>query len=132
MLHGFLIQAAVFLAAAAIAAPLAKRLQISSVLSYLIAGMLIGPYGLGRVYSLYPVESILNIAEFGVVLLLFLIGLERCPCPSRAGDQRTRSPMLESRQASNDDLGLVHMRALRSLRDRRVNMCDVSQSCSSF
>jgi monovalent cation:proton antiporter-2 (CPA2) family protein len=79
MLHGFLIQAAVFLATAAIAAPLAKRLQISSVLSYLIAGVLIGPYGLGRVYSLYPVESILNIAEFGVVLLLFLIGLELKP-----------------------------------------------------
>src|SRR5918999_926764 len=79
MLHGFLIQSAVFLAAAAIAAPLAKRLQISSVLSYLIAGVLIGPYGLGRVYALYPVESILNIAEFGVVLLLFLIGLELKP-----------------------------------------------------
>jgi monovalent cation:proton antiporter-2 (CPA2) family protein len=79
MLHGFLTQAAVFLAAAAIAAPLAKRLQISSVLSYLIAGVLIGPYGLGRVYSLYPVGSILNIAEFGVVLLLFLIGLELKP-----------------------------------------------------
>jgi glutathione-regulated potassium-efflux system protein KefB len=79
MLHGFLSQAAVFLAAAAIAAPLAKRLQISSVLGYLIAGVLIGPYGLGRVYSLYPVESILNIAELGVVLLLFLIGLELKP-----------------------------------------------------
>jgi Kef-type K+ transport system membrane component KefB len=79
MLHGFLIQDAVFLAAAAIAAPLAKRLQISSVLGYLIAGVLIGPYGLGRVYPLYPVESILNIAEFGVVLLLFLIGLELKP-----------------------------------------------------
>jgi monovalent cation:proton antiporter-2 (CPA2) family protein len=79
MLHGFLFQATVFLAAAAIAAPLAKRLQISSVLGYLIAGVLIGPYGLGRVYSLYPVESILNIAELGVVLLLFLIGLELKP-----------------------------------------------------
>jgi monovalent cation:proton antiporter-2 (CPA2) family protein len=79
MLHGFLAQAAVFLAAAAIAAPIAKRLQISSVLGYLVAGVLIGPYGLGRVYSLYPVESILNIAELGVVLLLFLIGLELKP-----------------------------------------------------
>jgi monovalent cation:proton antiporter-2 (CPA2) family protein len=79
MLHAFLVQAAVFLAAAAIAAPLAKRLQISSVLGYLIAGVLIGPYGLGRVYALYQVESILNIAEFGVVLLLFLIGLELKP-----------------------------------------------------
>jgi monovalent cation:proton antiporter-2 (CPA2) family protein len=79
MLHDFLTQAAVFLAAAVIAAPLAKRLQISSVLGYLIAGVLIGPYGLGRAYSLYRVESILNIAELGVVLLLFLIGLELKP-----------------------------------------------------
>ena len=79
MLHDFLAQAAVFLAAAAVAAPLAKRLQISSVLGYLIAGVLIGPVGLGRVYPLYPVESILNIAELGVVLLLFIIGLELKP-----------------------------------------------------
>jgi len=76
---GFLLQAAIFLAAAAIAAPLAKRLQISSVIGYLAAGLVIGPYGLGQVSSVYEVESILQIAEFGVVLLLFLIGLELRP-----------------------------------------------------
>ncbi|MCP4933145.1 MAG: glutathione-regulated potassium-efflux system protein KefB [bacterium] len=70
-----LIQIAVFLMTAAIAAPLAKRLKIGSVLGYLIAGFLIGPYGIGIIYQLYDVENIRHIAEFGVVLLLFLIGL---------------------------------------------------------
>jgi len=79
MTADFLTQAAVFLAAAAIAAPIAKKLNISSVLGYLAAGVLIGPYGLGFVYSVYEVESILHIAEYGVALLLFLIGLELKP-----------------------------------------------------
>ncbi|MEC9367622.1 MAG: monovalent cation:proton antiporter-2 (CPA2) family protein [Pseudomonadota bacterium] len=79
MTGNFLIQAAVFLAAAAIAAPLAKKLNISSVLGYLAAGMLIGPYGLGFVYAVYEVEGILHFAEYGVALLLFLIGLELKP-----------------------------------------------------
>ncbi len=74
-----LLQIAVFLAAAAIAAPLAKKLKIGSVLGYLIAGLLIGPYGIGVIYQLYDVEQIRHIAEFGVVLLLFLIGLELRP-----------------------------------------------------
>ncbi|MGH1419108.1 MAG: monovalent cation:proton antiporter-2 (CPA2) family protein [Hyphomicrobiaceae bacterium] len=72
-------QAAVFLAAAAIAAPIAKKLNISSVLGYLAAGILIGPFGLGFVYAVYQVEGILHIAEYGVALLLFLIGLELKP-----------------------------------------------------
>lgn len=79
MTGSFLIQAAVFLAAAAIAAPIAKKLHISSVLGYLAAGVLIGPFGLGFVYTVYQVESILHIAEYGVALLLFLIGLELKP-----------------------------------------------------
>ncbi|MDA7946214.1 MAG: monovalent cation:proton antiporter-2 (CPA2) family protein [Hyphomicrobiaceae bacterium] len=79
MTGNFLIQAAVFLAAAAIAAPIAKKLNISSVIGYLAAGVLIGPFGLGFVYAVYQVESILHIAEYGVALLLFLIGLELKP-----------------------------------------------------
>lgn len=76
-MHGeFLVEAAVFLAAAAIAAPLGKRLGIGAVLGYLLAGVALGPYGLGVVVSVYEAEGILRIAEFGVVLLLFLIGLE--------------------------------------------------------
>jgi monovalent cation:proton antiporter-2 (CPA2) family protein len=80
-MHGasFLVQAALFLAAAAVAAPLAKRLGVGSVLGYLGAGIVLGPYGLGFVVSVYEAESILHIAEFGVVLLLFLIGLELRP-----------------------------------------------------
>ena len=79
MSGSILIQLAVFLAAAAIAAPLAKRLHISSVLGYLAAGVLIGPFGLGFVYTVYHVENILHLAEYGVALLLFLIGLELKP-----------------------------------------------------
>jgi glutathione-regulated potassium-efflux system protein KefB len=74
-----LTQVALFLAAAVVAAPLAKFLRIGNVLGYLLVGMLIGPFGLGLVYSLYEVDSLLHFAEFGVVLLLFLIGLELRP-----------------------------------------------------
>jgi glutathione-regulated potassium-efflux system protein KefB len=74
-----LTQVALFLAAAVVAAPLAKLLRIGNVLGYLLVGVLIGPFGLGFVYSVYEVSSVLHFAEFGVVLLLFLIGLELRP-----------------------------------------------------
>jgi glutathione-regulated potassium-efflux system ancillary protein KefC len=67
---------AIFLGAAVIAVPLSKRLGLGSVLGYLAAGAVIGPWGLGLVSD---VESILHFGEFGVVLLLFLIGLELQP-----------------------------------------------------
>src|SRR5262245_46140601 len=72
----FLPQAAVFLLTAVLVVPLFQRLKLGSVLGYLGAGMLIGPWGLGMVGS---VESTLGFAEFGVVLLLFLVGLELQP-----------------------------------------------------
>ncbi len=72
-------QICLFLAAAAIAAPLARRLGISSVLGYLLAGVLIGPFGFGLLYQGFEVQTILHFAEFGVVMLLFLIGLELRP-----------------------------------------------------
>src|SRR5499427_1256113 len=74
-----LTQVALFLAAAVVAAPLAKLLRIGNVLGYLMVGVLIGPFGVGFVYSVYEVSSVLHFAEFGVVLLLFLIGLELRP-----------------------------------------------------
>ena len=74
-----LTQVALFLAAAVVAAPLAKFLRIGNVLGYLLVGVLIGPFGAGFVYSVYDVNSVLHFAEFGVVLLLFLIGLELRP-----------------------------------------------------
>ncbi len=73
---GFLVEAAIYLAAAVLAVPLFKRLGLGSVLGYLLAGILIGPYALGLIAD--P-EQVLNFAEFGVVLLLFLIGLELDP-----------------------------------------------------
>lgn len=63
----------VYLGAAVVCVPLAKRLGLGSVLGYLIAGVAIGPWGLGLVAD--P-QSTLHFAEFGVVLMLFLIGLE--------------------------------------------------------
>jgi len=69
-------QAAVFLLTAVILVPLFQRLKLGAVLGYLGAGMLIGPWGLGMIGE---VESTLQFAEFGVVLLLFLVGLELQP-----------------------------------------------------
>ena len=76
MVEGSLLQLAVLLAVAAIAAPIARQLRIGSVLGYLAGGLMIGPHGL-RLFT--EVESILQVAEFGVILLLFLIGLELRP-----------------------------------------------------
>jgi len=72
----FLEQTAVFLATAVLLVPLFQRLKLGAVLGYLGAGMLIGPWGLGMIGE---VESTLEFAEFGVVLLLFLVGLELQP-----------------------------------------------------
>lgn len=70
---------AVLLAALALAAPLARWLGIAAVLGYLVAGVILGPYGIGRMFSETDAEQVLHFAEFGVVLLLFLIGLELRP-----------------------------------------------------
>ncbi|HEY7549757.1 MAG TPA: monovalent cation:proton antiporter-2 (CPA2) family protein [Hyphomicrobiaceae bacterium] len=71
-----LAQVALFLAAAVVAAPLAKLLRIGNVLGYLLVGVLIGPAVLGLVSD---VGSVLHLAEFGVIMLLFVIGLELRP-----------------------------------------------------
>jgi monovalent cation:proton antiporter-2 (CPA2) family protein len=72
-------ETAVLLAALAIAAPLARWLGIGSALGYLIAGMLLGPSTVGRMFSDYEAKELLDFAEFGIVLLLFVIGLELRP-----------------------------------------------------
>ena len=75
--EGNLLQAAVvFLFAAVLTVPLAKRLQLGAVLGYLFAGVLIGPSVLGLIGN--P-QSVSHISELGVVLLLFIIGLELSP-----------------------------------------------------
>jgi glutathione-regulated potassium-efflux system protein KefB len=79
MVSAQLIQVAVFLAAAAIAAPLGRTLRMGAVLGYLAAGIVIGPYVLGPLYALNDVGAVLQFGEFGVVMLLFVIGLELRP-----------------------------------------------------
>ncbi|MEO7400376.1 MAG: glutathione-regulated potassium-efflux system protein KefC [Polaromonas sp.] len=72
----WLINSFIYLAAAVVAVPLAKKLGLGSIIGYLGAGIAIGPWGLGLVTN---VQDILHFAEFGVVLMLFLIGLELQP-----------------------------------------------------
>jgi monovalent cation:proton antiporter-2 (CPA2) family protein len=79
MVSAQLLQVAVFLAAAAIAAPLGRFTRMGAVLGYLAAGIVIGPYVLGPFYALTDVSDVLHFGEFGVVLLLFVIGLELRP-----------------------------------------------------
>ena len=76
-MEGFLFQASIYLAAAVIAVPLAARLGLGSVLGYLAAGIVIGPI-LGLIGG-HETEELQHIAEFGVVMMLFLIGLELEP-----------------------------------------------------
>jgi len=72
LLHAF-----VYLAAAVVSVPLAKRLGLGSVLGYLLAGVLIGPHVLGLVGQ--RSGDVMQFAEFGVVMMLFLVGLELQP-----------------------------------------------------
>ena len=72
----FLGQVAIFLAAAVVVVPLAKRAGLGSVLGYMLAGVIVGPWALDLVHD---EQAILHFAEFGVVLLLFVIGLELQP-----------------------------------------------------
>lgn len=71
------LQAFIYLAAAVIAVPVARRLGLGSALGYLLAGVLIGPYALGLVGQ--EGQDVMHFAEFGVVLMLFLVGLELEP-----------------------------------------------------
>ncbi|GAB6140806.1 monovalent cation:proton antiporter-2 (CPA2) family protein [Methylosoma difficile] len=66
----------IFLTAACVVVPLASRFKLGSVLGYLTAGILIGPFGLGLIGE---AAKIMHFAEFGVVMMLFLIGLELDP-----------------------------------------------------
>lgn len=74
--HELLNHVLVYLGAAVLCVPLAKRWGLGSVLGYLLAGILIGPFGL-RLIS--EGEDVLHFAEFGVVIMLFLVGLELAP-----------------------------------------------------
>src|SRR5262245_1521425 len=69
----FLPLALVLLGAAVVSVPIARRLGLSAIVAYLAAGIVIGPFGFG---VLRTPESVLGVAELGVVMLLFVIGLE--------------------------------------------------------
>lgn len=73
----FLFQAIIYLAAAVVFVPIAKKLGMSSILGYLLAGIIIGPFIMGFIGQ--EAHSIMHFAEFGIVLMLFLIGLEMEP-----------------------------------------------------
>ena len=72
----FIAEAIVFLGAAVVAVPIAKRLGVGSIIGYLVAGMVIGPFGLSIIDD---AEALRPVAELGVVLLLFVLGLELKP-----------------------------------------------------
>ncbi|MEW5422132.1 monovalent cation:proton antiporter-2 (CPA2) family protein [Amorphus sp. 3PC139-8] len=81
----FLREVVVFLVTAGVVVPLFQRLKVSPILGFLVAGILIGPFGIGRLVSEWPwlrfaaiddVEGVSHLAELGVVFLLFMIGLE--------------------------------------------------------
>src|SRR6476659_8935478 len=71
-----LYQAFIYLLAAIVAVPLAKRLGLGSVIGYLVAGAVIGPFALGLVEG---GGGVMHFAEFGVIMMLFVIGLELRP-----------------------------------------------------
>ena len=75
-LPSWLLNSVIYLSAAVIVVPLSRALGLGAIIGYLAAGMAIGPWGLGLVSN---VEDILHFAEFGVVLMLFLVGLELEP-----------------------------------------------------
>ncbi len=75
----FLWDALIFLGAAIVVVPICQRLGLSIVLGYLIAGLVIGPSGIGLVGERAKADEVMHIAEIGVVLLLFVIGLELQP-----------------------------------------------------
>lgn len=76
MENNFLLSAFVFLMAACLVVPLAGQLRLGSVIGYLLAGIAVGPFGLGLIDA---GADIMHFAEFGVIMMLFLIGLELEP-----------------------------------------------------
>lgn len=77
MENSFFLQAIIYLGAAVICVPIAKKIGLSSILGYLFSGIIIGPFVLGFIGE--EGQDLMHFAEFGVVMMLFLIGLELDP-----------------------------------------------------
>ena len=75
--EGLLFQAFIYLLAAVVTVPIAKQLGLGSVLGYLLAGVMVGPQVLGLVGR--GEGGVMHVAEFGIVMMLFLVGLELRP-----------------------------------------------------
>src|SRR5690606_21371117 len=75
-MEGFFVQALVLLGAAVLLLPLFQRLGLGSILGYLVAGVIVGPMGLAAIQG---ADQVLHFAELGVVLMLFVVGLELAP-----------------------------------------------------
>ena len=121
-----LAQAAIFFGAAVIVVPFFKRLGLGSVLGYLAAGALIGPFGLALITD---VDAIMHFAEYGVVLLLFVIGLELQP--SRLWTMRDSVFGLGSAQVVLTGLALGVVATLFGIGAREAAVVGVSLALSS-
>ena len=115
MSHSLLQDALIYLAAAILFVPVAKRLGMGSVLGYLLAGVTIGPFVLGLVGG--EGKEILHFAEFGVVMMLFLIGLELEP----AQFWRMRRLILGSGAAQMGFTTLLCLAAFLDRKSTRLN-----------
>ncbi len=122
----FLAQAAVFFGAAVIIVPIFRRLGLGAVLGYLAAGALIGPYGL-KLFT--GVGDIMHTAELGVVLLLFIIGLELQP--SRLWTMRAAVFGLGGAQVAITGLVLTAAAMLLGLGARTAIVAGISLAFSS-
>ena len=123
--HNLMIEGLIYLGSAALFVPIAVRLGLGSVLGYLIAGCIIGPWGLKLVSD---AESILTFAEIGVVLMLFVIGLELDPkrlWTMRASVFGGGRGMDSHSSHSNPSycLGLLKPFTWRSRTSRRISTC---------
>ena len=116
----------IFLLAACVMVPLASRFRLGSVLGYLAAGILIGPFGIGLIKN---AERALHFAEFGVIMMLFLIGLELEP--SKLWNMRKTIVGLGSLQVILSSLALMGVGIALGFNWQQSLTCGMALSLSS-
>ena len=122
-----LFEVIVYLTAAIIAVPISKRFGLGSVLGYLAAGILIGPFGIGIIED---ADHTLHFAELGVVFLLFVIGLELQP--SRLWVLRRMVFGLGSMQVILSALAITAIAALFTTKSSRLKLENTFSSSSTL